>query len=202
VNLGHEVLTQAKFEKSERVGMFVRVDRIPAIRSFAAAHQASVRYIADVQRGEGVLLAIEFDGRSHFDLGERVAAIPVRGAHSTEHHQGHTFRWLRASVDIEVRAPGRAAVCVGLDLFSAGRSGGKPEIVAVEAPGAAAVMIDLLATSPAAPRRAKIAVSTPDGTARLSLRARYPEQRFPGDARPVALGILMPIAVVPDRECQ
>ena len=188
-------LIKEAFPATTRIGIFARHDKMHAIRAFAASQKASIIHLAEIENGEGSLFAIDFDGRSRLDPARTYdGASVIDGAHDTEIVHGMRFRWLRASSEIAVTLVDSKAACVTLELFSTGRPRSS-EIVAVEAPDAGTAKIDIKGSSMSAPRRAKIVVAVRDGGARLRLRAEFPEGPFPRDARPIAFGIRLPIAV-------
>lgn len=199
LNLGW--LEKQKFPAAARIGIVAGLDKLPWLQNFAAARRASIVRLAEIEGGAGVFLAIDFDGHARTAVASSgLHARLVDGSHEPETAGGMRFVWVRASARVAIVAAGGPA-CVRLDLFRTG-IGADRQIVEIAGGAGEAVRVDLAGTSMAQPRRAVVRLAANAGLANLRLDARFAEGRFPSDARPVAFGLRLPIAVEDGDRCR
>lgn len=195
-------LAKQDFPPSTRIGLLVREDKVPAVLAFAKARRASITELARLEDDEGLLLAVDFDGRGSDGLpGHARRAMVTGGAHDHEVWQRVRFRWLREAAEVAVALERGEEACLLLEMFTSGNAP-HPEVVSIEAPGLPPLKVDLAESAITRPKRAAIRVVGDGGLARLTLKAEFSARLFPGDPRPIAYGLRQPIVVAAADRCR
>lgn len=177
-------------------GFVIRRDLLDRLVAVSSSTDRSVRQLATVQNGEGVVIEVELkdpSGRKTADI------VSLTGFHDAERVGPFQFHWVRnrATVLLALR---RQPECVEIRLFSHGRATGS-QIVRIGG-GAQPLDVELSGATAANPARAVVEIEAGKAETALNLTTSIPSASFPNDDRQISYGLLTPIYTAGEAPCR